>query len=169
MDERIYLLYKPVDKDLIGEELKSKHAQMTSVWELPPETGITWAPNPFPIELPARCIYSVLDDGKGRVIDPYAGSGTTLVAAKLMGLEYFGIEISPEYAKRALERLENAHRELPRLQAELEAHKVEKTFQQRKEEGMWAKRQKRGLEYSQAKAQRRLLEKPPKVSPGTSP
>lgn len=140
VDERIYWLYKPTGDDLIGEELKSRHAQMTSVWEIRPEQEIDWVPSPFPIELPARCIYSVLDEHKGQVIDPYAGSGTTLIAAKLMGLEYLGIEISPEYTRQALGRLENAQRELSAVLAELERHKVEKTFQERKREGQWAKR-----------------------------
>lgn len=39
------------------------------------------------------------------VLDPFAGSGTTLVAAKELGLPYIGIEISPEYAKIAGRRL----------------------------------------------------------------
>lgn len=116
-------------------------------------------PNPFPIELPARCIASVLDETKGRVIDPYAGSGTTPVAAKLMGLEYLGIEISEEYRRRALERLENAPRELPRLTAELEKHKVALTFQERKQRGMWSKRVKGKLEARPTVEQGHLLEK----------
>lgn len=40
------------------------------------------------------------------VLDPFAGSGTTLVAAKLTNREYLGFEINPEYVRIAQKRLE---------------------------------------------------------------
>lgn len=39
------------------------------------------------------------------VLDPYAGSGTSLVAAKQLGLNYIGFEINQEYHKIACDRL----------------------------------------------------------------
>jgi DNA modification methylase len=39
------------------------------------------------------------------VLDPWMGSGTTLVAAKARGLRAVGIEINEEYCKAAVERL----------------------------------------------------------------
>ena len=41
----------------------------------------------------------------GAVLDPFAGSGTTCVAAKQLGRKYIGIEINPDYCKIAEERL----------------------------------------------------------------
>jgi DNA modification methylase len=41
------------------------------------------------------------------ILDPFCGSGTTCVAAKLLGRNYIGIEISPEYCKIAENRLRN--------------------------------------------------------------
>ena len=88
VDERIYWLYKPKGNNLIGEELKPQHALLTSIWRFPPERENPH-PAPFPLELPVRCIYSVMDGKKeGIVLDPYFKSGTTLVAAKILGYDF---------------------------------------------------------------------------------
>jgi DNA modification methylase len=39
------------------------------------------------------------------VLDPFCGSGTTGVVAKRLGREFWGIELNPEYAKLAEERI----------------------------------------------------------------
>jgi len=40
------------------------------------------------------------------VLDPFGGSGTTLVAAKKLDRRFLGIELSPDYAARIRERVE---------------------------------------------------------------
>lgn len=135
VDERIYWLYKPKGNHLIGEELKSKHALLTSIWRFPPEKNNPH-PAPFPLELPVRCIYSVMDEKKnGLVIDPYCGSGTTLVAAKIFGYNFIGIDISQEYCKLAQERLRNYKNEEKNFYQEIARHIVIRTFKERKERG----------------------------------
>ncbi|MCL2039993.1 MAG: site-specific DNA-methyltransferase [Bacteroidetes bacterium] len=134
IDERIYWLYKPINDNKIGEELLSKHAQLSSIWRFSPERDNPH-PAPFPITLPARIITSILNDTDGIVLDPYCGSGTTIVAAKLLGKKYIGIDISEEYIDFAEQRLENCNTELIKLNEELAKHKIEKTFKQRKENG----------------------------------
>ena len=139
VEERIYWLYKPKNKGDNGVELMSKHALMTSVWRLRPEMDKSVVfnhPAPFPIEIPTRCVYSILDDLKNcLVIDPYMGSGTSAVATRLLGHNYFGIDISEEYIGNANFRLNNiTEKEIERFNNELSLHKVNKTYKQRKEE-----------------------------------
>jgi site-specific DNA-methyltransferase (adenine-specific) len=61
-------------------------------------------PAPFPIELPHRCIqlFTYKDDV---VLDPFAGSGTTCVAARQDGRHFVGYEINPDYCALAESRL----------------------------------------------------------------
>lgn len=134
VEERIYWLYKTKRENLIGEELKSKHALLTSIWRFPPEQKNPH-PAPFPLALPIRAIYSVMDEKKGVVIDPYCGSGTTLIAAKILGHNFIGIEISEEYIKDAQERLKNYEKEIEFAKEEMAKHIVMKTFKDRKEKG----------------------------------
>lgn len=61
-------------------------------------------PAPMPLELAIECVRTV-SDGEGPVLDPFAGSGTTLLAARLLGLRSIGFELSREYAEIAAERL----------------------------------------------------------------
>jgi site-specific DNA-methyltransferase (adenine-specific) len=41
------------------------------------------------------------------VLDPFLGTGTTAVAAKKLGRHFVGIDVDPEYAKIANEKIEN--------------------------------------------------------------
>ena len=42
------------------------------------------------------------------MLDPFAGSGTTLTVAKKLDRRYLGFELSPEYAARVRDRLDAA-------------------------------------------------------------
>lgn len=134
IDERIFWLYKPLNGNKIGEELKSKHALLTSIWRISPERK-NLHPAPFPLILPARAIFSVLDDKQGIVLDPYVGSGATVVAAKLLGSSYIGIDISKKYIDMTVSRLKNYRAEERVVKEELSRHIVEKTFAERKRRG----------------------------------
>jgi len=64
-----------------------------------------------------------MDERKGGlVLDPYCGSGTTLVAAKILGHNYIGIDISKEYVEFAKKRLENFKDEEPIAYEEIVKH-----------------------------------------------
>lgn len=61
-------------------------------------------PTPFPLELIERIISCT----SARIIlDPFAGTGNTMVAAKKLGRQYIGIELLEKFADIATKRLEN--------------------------------------------------------------
>ena len=73
------------------------------VWHIPYETikhRATERPHPatFPVELAERCIRLHGVERTRLVVDPFAGLGSTLVAAQRLGIEAIGFEIDPEYA-----------------------------------------------------------------------
>lgn len=59
-----------------------------------------------PTQKPVYIMQSLISRTTGQVIaDPFAGSGTTLVAAKLMGRDAIGVEMDARYADMAADRL----------------------------------------------------------------
>lgn len=63
----------------------------------------------FPAELPTRCIKAGSRPGD-TVLDPFAGSGTTLSVAAQLGRRAIGIELNEEYAEMARRRIERETR-----------------------------------------------------------
>ena len=61
-------------------------------------------PTQKPLQLVGRHL-AALTPPAGIVLDPFAGSGTTLVAAKTLGLRAIGIELEEEYCEIAADRL----------------------------------------------------------------
>lgn len=74
----------------IGQELKNEH------------------PAPFPIALIERVISST--DAQ-IILDPFMGSGTTAIAAKKLGRDFIGIELSKSYINLAQKRLKEVFME----------------------------------------------------------
>jgi len=77
------------------------------VWSIPtrPYKGPHFAA--YPIGLPLRCIAAGCKPG-GLVLDPFAGSGTTGLAAIRLGRTFTGIDLSPDFARLAAGRLAQA-------------------------------------------------------------
>jgi DNA modification methylase len=69
-------------------------------------------PAPMPLELAESM---VLLSGGDVILDPFAGSGTTLIAARKYGLQAIGIELDESYATMAAERLRGQPLEQERL------------------------------------------------------
>ncbi len=76
------------------------------LWDMPTESAKRVGhPAPFPVELADRLIrlYTYEND---LVLDPFLGSGSTVVAASRLGRRYVGYDLDPDYVNIALARLE---------------------------------------------------------------
>ncbi len=89
---------------------KKKGVPLSDVWDIPylnPKAKERVGyPTQKPILLLEQIIKLVTNEGD-LVLDPFCGSGTTCVAAKLLGRQYIGIDKSNEAVELAVGRLEN--------------------------------------------------------------
>jgi len=75
------------------------------VWRICPESAKkVHHPAPFPVELARRCIKLLTFVGD-TILDPFMGSGTSLVAAYRTNRKGIGVEISEKYCELAKNRL----------------------------------------------------------------
>ncbi len=88
-------------KSRIDEEDYSKWFKQ--IWRIPGESTKDH-PAPFPEKLAYRLVrmFSFYDD---TVLDPFCGSGTTMVASMKADRNSIGVEIDPEYCEMTVERL----------------------------------------------------------------
>ncbi|CAG8810431.1 31541_t:CDS:2, partial [Racocetra persica] len=54
-------------------------------------------PTQKPIQLAEKLIFSRINGNEGRILIPFAGSGSECVVAEMNNIEYLGVEINPEY------------------------------------------------------------------------
>lgn len=85
-----------------------------NTWFIPYQTVRSKAqkfdhPAGFPVGLPDRCIRLHGQDN-AVVLDPFVGTGTTLVATDRLGCVGLGFELDPEYVQVAVSRLRNEAR-----------------------------------------------------------
>ncbi len=67
----------------------------------PAERRLAEHPSLKPQGFLRQVVRAVLPLGKGVVLDPFAGSGSTLAAAEAIGYPSIGVELNPEYVKIA--------------------------------------------------------------------
>ena len=79
-------------------------------WQMKNNTADTGHPAPMPYSMAADQITSWTDDGD-TVLDPFAGSGTTLVACQRMGRFGTGVELDPDYFAIACKRVDEVARQ----------------------------------------------------------
>lgn len=87
-----------------------KGVPLSDVWDIPylnPKANERVGyPTQKPIVLLEKVIQLVTDEGD-IVLDPFCGSGTTLVAAKLLNRKYLGFDISEDAIQLTHKRIEN--------------------------------------------------------------
>jgi len=93
------ILFYPLE----AHEFKSREPDVIDCRRIPP-TDICH-PTEKPIDLIKSLIKNNTDAGD-IILDPFFGSGTTGVAAKLLGRQFIGIEISEKYCEIAKQRID---------------------------------------------------------------
>ena len=114
--EYIFILWKPgetiVNRDRLTP-LEWKQWGSRGVWEFPSVRANDDHEAKFPLELPTRLIRLLTDPGDV-VLDPFAGSGTSLAAAIQWDRVPIGFDLMPEYvelARRTMRSAESAGRQ----------------------------------------------------------
>lgn len=120
------LYRKPISERTVAKNLKKWHAgalrrELSEVpfsdliqSEKTPRTERIIAPHPSikPQAFMRKIVYASLPFGTGIVLDPFAGSGSTLAAATFLGYESIGIEKDTQFynmAQEAIPKLANLH------------------------------------------------------------
>ena len=97
--QRSYFFNRPALQDVVVEE---------DVWSISarpkPTPGIDTAP--YPDELVERCLSLGCPEG-GSVLDPFAGSGTTVRVAVATGRSATGIDLNPKFTSFMVKELES--------------------------------------------------------------
>ena len=93
--------------------------QMKDVWPLPAiapwEKRFGKHPTQKPLSLLVRILLATTREGDW-ILDPFAGSCTTGIAARLLGRRFFGIDQSAEFLSLGVKRFQEA--ETPTFQAD---------------------------------------------------
>jgi site-specific DNA-methyltransferase (adenine-specific) len=106
--EYIYWMCKPGHKPRFNKSCP----RWGLVWRLDPrsETRRNPHPAPFARAVPLRCIIMSAPGAGEIVLDPFMGSGSTAVAATILGLPYVGYEVNPDYIALAEHRVAEARK-----------------------------------------------------------
>jgi site-specific DNA-methyltransferase (adenine-specific) len=94
---------------LRADELAAAHGNQGDVWLQSRVCGtfherVRGMDNQLPIPIVARILQACSNPGEA-VLDPFLGTGTTGVAAAMMGRNFFGYDVSGRYCKMAAKRI----------------------------------------------------------------
>mgnify|MGYP001584268266 FL=1 len=104
--ERVYWLFKGMPSKKNPPYFNKECAEWKTIWRIKPENNRDLDhPAPFPVSLPYRCIEAFSREND-LILDPYNGSGSTAMAAKMLKRKFVGVDISEKYLEDAKLRLE---------------------------------------------------------------
>lgn len=99
---------KPTEKQREESRIDKEDFQnwFSQIWEMPGASTRNGHPAPFPLELATRLVkmFSFVGDV---VLDPFSGSGTTMLAAINTNRNSIGVETEEYYCKSTIQRLDN--------------------------------------------------------------
>ena len=100
---------KPTEKQREESRIDKEDFQnwFSQIWEMPGASTRNGHPAPFPLELATRLVkmFSFVGDV---VLDPFSGSGTTMLAAINTNRNSIGIETEEYYCRSTIQRLDNS-------------------------------------------------------------
>ena len=99
-DERILWFTKPG----AAHKWNQTHVGLGTIWRIPREQNKKH-PVAYPRKLPENCI-GAATDADDCVLDPFMGSGTTIVGCAKLGRKGIGIELDPDYFEIACKRVQ---------------------------------------------------------------
>ena len=109
--ETVFLLSKSQDYRYDTDAVRGPNGRrLRTVWDINTEprrrsdSGVDDHPAVMPMTLARRCIAITSEPGDA-VLDPYAGSGTTLLAARDLDRRWAGIELNPAFVDLIEHRL----------------------------------------------------------------
>lgn len=109
-DEHNKSIYDVDDKGEVKLGDKKKGVPLNDVWDIPYLNPKAKERVGYPTQKPLLLIERIIElvSEKGDVVlDPFCGSGTTCVAAKLLDRKYIGIDKSKEAVELSISRIEN--------------------------------------------------------------
>ena len=111
-------VYKTDQQGEIVWGKEKKGVALGDVWEIPYLNPKANERVGYPTQKPVLLLERIIEistDKDDIVLDPFCGSGTTLVAAKLLGRRYVGIDISGDACNIAKKRLERPMKTISNL------------------------------------------------------
>lgn len=141
-DERGKSVYAKADDEIVFVQEK-KGVPLGDVWEIPFLNPKAKERVGYPTQKPLLLLERIVElttDERDVVLDPFCGSGTTLVAAHLRNRRFIGIDISAEAVALCKERLANPVR--------TESHLLRKGMEAFENNDPWVMAHLTGLSYS---------------------